>query len=164
MLWLLAGIAVTATAGYLVAALVFFPSPLLENERQVARVAGLTEDEATHELERQGLTAQVVAREAHPSLPQGRVIWQDPPSGVAVPRGTIIQLAVSSGTARVMMPDVVGYDTDLAQRLITAAGLRVELVDTLTTKGAASGTVGATMPVAGDSVAAGRGIVLHLVP
>ena len=39
------GVAATAAAGYLVAALVFFPAPLLPNERQVARVTGMSEEE-----------------------------------------------------------------------------------------------------------------------
>jgi serine/threonine-protein kinase len=147
-----------------VAALIFFPAPLLPNEREVARVVGLSEDEATRELEHQALAPQIVAREPHPTLAPGRVLWQDPPAGVAVPRGTAVQLIVSGGPSKVLVPDVAGYDLEFAQRLIAAAGLKVELVDTVELKGAPSGFVGGSLPAAGDSVIAGRGVTLHLVP
>jgi beta-lactam-binding protein with PASTA domain len=161
---LVAGIAAFAGAGYLVAALVFFPSPLLPSERQVARVTGLSEDEATRELERLSLAAQVVGRETHPTLSAGRVIWQDPPPAVAVPRGSAVQLIVSAGPPGARVPDVTGYDLDFARRLLDAGGLRTDAVDSIPLKGLPSGVVGSTTPPAGDSVAAGRGVVVHLVP
>ena len=153
----------TATGGYLVAALVLFPAPLLPNERKVAHVAGLSEEDALRELGRQELTGNVIAREPHALVPPGNVVWQDPPAGVAVPRGDTIRLVVSAGAPRIAVPDVRGYDAELAQRLIAAAGLRVDLVDTVAMKSAPAGTVGGTTPAAGDSLPAGRGITLHVV-
>ena len=169
LMWLLGSVAVMAVAGYLVAALVLFPAPLLPSERTVAQVAGLMEDDAVRELERAGLVGAVVSRQPHAVVPEGQVIWQDPPAGVALPGGDSVQLIVSSGPPRVAVPDVRGYDMDLAQRLITAAGLHVELVDTVAaTKGAPaglalSGMVSATQPRAGDSVRAGSGLTIHVV-
>jgi len=165
LLWLLGSVAVTAIAGYLLAALVLFPSPLLPSERAVANVQGLALDDAIRALQRRDLVASVATREPHTSVPAGSVIWQDPPGGVAVPRGDTVRLIVSLGASRVGVPDVRGFDIELAQRLIAAAGLRIDLVDTIAMKSAMapSGTVGGTTPAAGDSVASGRGLTLHVV-
>jgi len=153
---------VTGGAGYFVAALWLFPAPLLPNERQVARVGGLTESAARRALEQQGLTADVVAREPSPNITQGAVIWQDPPPGVAVPRGHQVRLVLSAGLPVVAVPDVRGYDAEFAQRLLAAAGLRVDGIDTVDVKGVAPGAAGSTDPRAGDSVLVGRTIILHL--
>jgi serine/threonine-protein kinase len=161
-MFLFLGIAVTAAAGYLVAALVFFPAPLLPSERQVARVTGMTENEARRELEKQGLTAAVTGREPHPTLPTGAVLWQDPTAGVAVPRGTIVALVLSAGLPRVVVPDVRQYDIEFAQRLLMAAGLRVDGIDSLDVKGVPSGAAGSTNPAAGDSVLIGHSVQLHI--
>jgi serine/threonine-protein kinase len=96
------------------------------------------------------------------------VIWQDPPAGVALPRGDSVRLVVSAGPPKIAVPDVRGYDLDLAQRLITAAGLRLELVDTVAMKStpaglAPSGMVGGTTPAMGDSVVSGGGVTVHIV-
>ena len=161
-IFLVLGIAVTAAAGYLVAALVFFPAPLMPNERQVARVTGMSEDEARRELEQQGLAADGTGREPHPALPPGAVLWQDPSAGVAVPRGTTVGLVLSAGVPRVVVPDVRGYDIEFAHRLLMAAGLRVDGIDSLDVKGVPSGAAGSTNPAAGDSVLIGRSVLLHI--
>ena len=162
--WLAGGIAVTAGAGYLVAALWLFPAPLLPNERQVARVSGMMADDARRELERQGLVFEVTGREPSPGIGEGAVVWQDPPPGVAVPRGSTVKVILSAGLPVVAVPDVRGFEPLFAQRLIAAAGLRVEGIDTLDVKGVPPGAAGATTPAAGDSVLLGRGIILHLAP
>jgi len=161
-LFLCLGVALTAAAGYLVAALVFFPAPLLPNERQVARVTGKSESSARRDLEAQGLTVEVAGREPSPTLPRGAVLWQDPPAGTAVPRGTLVSLILASGVPRVLVPDVRGYDIEFAQRLLTAAGLRVDGIDSLDVKGVPTGAAGSTSPAAGDSVLIGRSVQLHI--
>jgi eukaryotic-like serine/threonine-protein kinase len=160
--WFLAGIAVMAGGGYLVAALVLFPSPLLPNERQVPRVLTLSEEEARHDIERAGLAPTVVGREPHPTARRGDVIWQDPPPGVAAPRGSAVQLVLAAGPPRVAVPDVHGYDEAFARRMLAAVGLTVELVDTVLIKDIQTGTVAGTEPAAGESLAVGRSVTLHL--
>ena len=149
-------------AGYLVAALYFFPAPLLPNERQVPRLAGLSEAEARADLERQGLAVAIRAREPHPTAGVGEVIWQDPPRGVAVPRGDTVHLVLAGGPPRLAMPNVVGYDETFARALLTATGLSVELVDSVDVKDVLPGTVVGTAPAPGESLTVGRPITLHL--
>jgi beta-lactam-binding protein with PASTA domain len=160
--YLLIGVAVFAVAGYLVAALVLFPSPMLANERAVGLVIGLTERDAARELEKAGLRDSVAAREEYPGAAAGTVTWQDPPPGVAVPRGSLVTLIISTGEPRVAVPDVRGYDNDIAQQILAAAGLRVDGVDSVETKDAPTGMAGSTTPAAGERLPIGRTVTLHL--
>ncbi|HWO88763.1 MAG TPA: PASTA domain-containing protein [Gemmatimonadales bacterium] len=157
-----AGVALVLLTGYLVAALVLFPAPLLPSERFVPRLVGLSEAEARREVRDGDMAVELRAREPHPAAPVGFVIWQDPPPGVAVQRGATIQLTLSDGPPRVAVPDVSGLDPDIAQRLLAAAGLGVDLGDSVTAKGIARGLAASTEPPAGDSARLGSRVVLHL--
>jgi beta-lactam-binding protein with PASTA domain len=162
VLWLVGGVAVMAGVGYLLAALVLFPAPLLPNERVVPRLLGESYVSAQAELARAGLTMEIAGREPHPTAPAGMVTWQDPPPGVATPRGTKVSLTLSAGRPRVAVPDVRGLDEDLAQRLLWGAGLRVEQVDSVPGSQQPAGVAVGTTPAAGDSLAANGAVVLHL--
>ncbi len=149
-------------AGYLVAALYLFPAPLLPNERAVPRLLGLDEAQAAEELRRAGLEVAAAGREPHLTAAAGRVIWQDPVAGVAVPRGSRVALVTSDGPPGVAVPDVRGYDEVFARRLLLAAGLMVETVDSVLVKDATPGTVTGTVPAAGEVRTAGRSVTLQL--
>lgn len=161
-LWLVGGIAVTAAAGYLVAALVFFPAPMRASEREVVDVTGMSQAEAGQNLRQSGLTDSVAGHEPHPDAREGNVIWQDPPAGVAVPRGSVVTLVLSSGAPTVLVPDVEGYDADIATRILAAAGLRVDGIDSVDAKDVPSGMTAGTNPAVGERLAIGRSIMLHL--
>jgi len=66
-----------------------------------------------------------------------------------------------SGPPRRRVPDVRGLEADLAQRLLLAAGVAVGAVDTVASP-LPAGVAAGTNPTAGDSVAAGSGVTLHL--
>jgi beta-lactam-binding protein with PASTA domain len=144
-----------------VAALLIFPAPLLPSEREVPRVIGTTADEASRLLAQAGLRGEVADRERHATMEAGQVTWQDPPPGVAVPRGTAVALTISEGTPRVALPDVGGLDPQLAQRLLWAAGVTVSSADTVGSSLPAGLAVGTT-PAARESVATGGAVILHL--
>jgi len=155
------GVAVTAGAGYLVAALWLFPSPLLPSERRVIRVIGLTEEEARRNLVRGELAVDAV-REPHPNAAAGVVVWQDPAPEVAIPRGSRVTITVSAGPPRVAVPDVTGLDYELAIRILSAAGLRLEMTDSVDVRDGVQGVAVRTQPRAGDSVRIGSGVILSL--
>ncbi len=155
------GVALTAVAGYLVAALLIFPAPLLPSERRVPRVIGIPVDEAQRALHAGGFRAEIADSAPHPTLAAGLVTWQDPPPGLAAPRGSAVALTVSKGSPRRVVPDVHGLDPELAQRLLWAAGLTVGSVDTVPGT-LPAGIAAATVPAAGVSVAAGSSVLLHL--
>lgn len=162
LLWLVGGVAVMAGAGYLVAALVLFPAPLLPNERMVPRLLGESYVLAETEVTRGGLAVELAGREPHPTAPAGTVTWQDPPPGVAAPRGTTVSLTLSAGPPRTAVPNVRGLDPELAQRLLWGAGLRVEQVDSVSGSQQPAGVAVGTTPAAGDSLLMNGEVVLHL--
>jgi serine/threonine-protein kinase len=125
-----AGLFVGALAlGYLLAALVFFPAPILATNRAIPRVLGVDEARARQTLQEAGFGVSEVDRQPHPTLPAGAVIWQDPPPEVVAPEATEVALTLSAGPQPVPVPDVAGYDADNARLLIEGAGLRVGSVE-----------------------------------
>ena len=120
-----------ALAGYLTAYCVLFPAPILHGHQVVPGVLGLTLQEASAEIRKVGLEVQDGGAEAHPTAPQGTIIWQDPPPGVSAPAGLRVTLVSSDGPPKIPVPDVAGLDGDLAGRLIAAAGLTVSQVESV---------------------------------
>jgi serine/threonine-protein kinase len=156
-----ATLVVAFLAGYIVAALVLFPSPIFAHAEAVPRVLGLEIEEADRLLTNAGLIANDTVMVSHPDKASGTVVWQDPPPGVAVPQGTGVALSVSRGPQPIPVPDVAGYHQDLARRIIEAAGLTVAGVDTSTAP-QERGVVVNTRPPAGRSRAPGDGITLFV--
>ena len=147
-----------ALAGYLLTC-VAYPAPLMTRENAVERVLGLPIAEAERELGNQGLRPKREAEEADPVIPAGHVLWQDPPPGTALPRGTVVRLTVSSGPAPVVVPDVNGFETEQARQVVEAAGLRVGEIDEVP-NAADAGVVVSTRPPAGATRPPGSGVGL----
>ncbi len=141
--------------------MLLFPAPLLPNERRVPPVVGTSVESAQRTLVAAGFRAEIADREYHPTYAVGVVTWQDPSPDVAAPRGSAVALTVSAGPPRRRIPDVSGLDADLAQKLLLAAGVAVGTVDTVASQ-LPSGVAAGTAPAAGDTVAAGRGVTLHV--
>lgn len=157
-LWIL-GFLGAFLAGYLVAALVLFPAPFFSATKPTPRLLGLEQPDAEATLSQAGFDVGDVERITHPSAARGQVVWQDPPPGVGVPEGTAVTLWVSIGPQRVPVPDLAGYDEDLARRLIEAAGLRVDRVES-TQAPLPRGVVVATRPSAGATITPGGAVTL----
>jgi serine/threonine-protein kinase len=98
---------------------------------------------------------------SHPEVARGHVVWQDPPPDMAVPQGTGVALWVSRGPRPIPVPDVSGYEQELAARLIEAAGLSVARIDT-TIAPQERGVVVNTRPPAGQSREPGDGVTLFV--
>jgi len=155
-LWLLALVG-AAVAGYLVAFLVIFPTPILPGHHAVPRVLGLTRAEAQVQLTRAELQALDGGAEPHATATEGSVIWQDPPPGVIAPEGGKVTLVTSAGPPKIPVPDVAGYDGELARRLLTVAGLTVAQVESVAAP-APRGVAMVTRPAAGTNVAPGTSV------
>ena len=148
-------------AGYALATLVLFPSPIFARSEAVPRVLGLTLDDAARALAAAGMVASDTALVSHPTGPRGTIVWQDPPPSVAVPQGTGVALSVSRGPQPIPVPDVRQYQQELAERLIEAAGLTVAGIDTSTAP-EERGVVVNTRPPAGRSRSPGEGVTLFV--
>lgn len=146
-------------AGYLTAALLLFPAPILPRHQEVPRVLGLPAAEAKSRLAAAGLRVDRDSTEAHPSIPAGSVAWQDPPPGTRAIEGTHVTLVTSAGPARIPVPDVGGYDVRLARAFVQAAGLAVARVEAVPAP-APQGITVVTRPPAGSMLAPGAQVVL----
>lgn len=146
-------------AGYALAALVFFPTPIFAAHQAIPRVIGMTTDKAREALVQLELKPESPEQVRHPTAAPGTVVWQDPPAGVVVPQGTSVQFSVSVGPQRVPVPDVAGYDAQVARLLVESAGLRVGSVDSTQTASPRGVTVN-TRPPAGTPLVPGGRVTL----
>lgn len=151
-------LAAAAVGGYLVTC-VAYPAPLITRDHAVGRVLGLPIAEAEKQLSEEGLKAKREADETDPVIPADHVTWQDPPPGTALPRGAIVRLTASSGPAPVSIPDVTGFEVELARQVMEAAGLRIGEVDAVPNV-AEEGVVVATRPPGGTTRAPGTSVGL----
>jgi serine/threonine-protein kinase len=152
-------LAVAGASGYVVAALLVFPAPLIAHRRTVPRVLGLSLADARRDVAAAGLGIIDNGSEPHPSAPAGTVIWQDPPPGVAAPANLRVALVVSAGPPRVPVPDVAGLEAGLARKLIAAAGLTTSQVESVQAA-VPTGLAMLTRPAAGASLPPGARVGL----
>ena len=94
----------------------------------VPYVEGIRLGLAVKQVEDAGLTPQV-RKEANESTKPGEVFDQDPSGGTQVDKGTTVVLLVSTGKAKTVVPDVVGKTRDEAVATLTAAKLKVNVVE-----------------------------------
>lgn len=111
-------------------------------------------------LEDLGLRVRVVRVVA--ADPAGTVVGQSPEAGAAVRDGGTVTLRVSTGTAEVTVPDVVGFDEAAARLQLESAGFDVRVTDQSTTDPAEDGLVVEQTP-RGGSTARERALVTIIV-
>jgi len=146
-------------AGYLTAALVLFPAPILSRSQEVPRLLGLDRAGAREQVTAAGLSLAPDSTETHASAEPGTVIWQDPPPGVRAPEGARVLLITSAGAAKISVPDLAGYDAQLARAFVRAAGLVVSRVESVPAA-APPGVTVVTRPPASALLAPGGKVVL----
>jgi serine/threonine-protein kinase len=136
------------------------PAPLFSSDHAVPRVLELRLQDAERKISALGFRPRFTGTEQHPSVPVGFVVGQDPPPGVVLPPGSVVELVTSAGRAPVIVPDVVGFATPHALRVLQAAGLQVATVDSVADGADAPNVVIATRPPAGNTEDAGTTIGL----
>jgi beta-lactam-binding protein with PASTA domain len=156
-----AALITTFLVGYVVAVTLLFPAPIFPHSVDVPRLLGFSSSDARQELESVGLAVADSEVVSHPEAPRGSIVWQDPPPGVAVPEGARVKLSVSRGPRPIQVPDVTGYEREIAIQLIEAAGLTVARVDTIVAP-AERGVVVNSNPTAGRSLNPGSGVGLFV--
>ncbi|HEY7961602.1 MAG TPA: Stk1 family PASTA domain-containing Ser/Thr kinase [Solirubrobacteraceae bacterium] len=114
-------------------------------------VTGLKSAEAVTRLRAAGLTPTVQARPSS-RVAQGVVIATDPTAGTEVQVGSAVTVAVSSGPARVVVPDLTGSTRAAATATLANAGLKVGSVTQQISTSQAPGTVLSQSPAAGTSL------------
>ncbi|MGW1291548.1 Stk1 family PASTA domain-containing Ser/Thr kinase [Streptomyces sp. NPDC002533] len=94
---------------------------------EVPDVSGLSVEDATAELEAEGLKAEVLPGRIHSPEAEGDVAEQSPGAGTEAAEGDTIQLTVSKGPRMLDVPDVTGRDVDEARSTLEEAGFQVKV-------------------------------------
>ena len=124
-------VALTALVGYVITTVWMTPDSVASSDHSVPRVLELPVDKARAELTKLGFRIRMEAQRTSPDVARGAVLWQDPPPETILPPGATVQLTVSDGPAPVIVPDVVGLSLPYAERILSAAGIKVGNVDTV---------------------------------
>jgi len=90
-----------------------------------------TEESARQELAAAGFEVQVVEQPSS-DTPAGVVFAQSPDPGTEAPKGSTVQINVSTGPEQAPVPDVIDQDEETAKQTLRDAGFRVRVnrVDT----------------------------------
>ncbi|WP_103509743.1 Stk1 family PASTA domain-containing Ser/Thr kinase [Streptomyces sp. SM13] len=94
---------------------------------EVPDVSGLSVEDATAELEAEGLKAEVLPGRVHSAKAEGDVAEQSPGEGAEAAEGDTVQLTVSKGPRMLDVPDVTGRDVDEARSTLEEAGFEVKV-------------------------------------
>jgi beta-lactam-binding protein with PASTA domain len=116
---------------------------------EVPRLVGLTSSEARSQLRDLGL--RFTQRPVESTRPKGTVVAQSPRPGARIRKGQAVTLSVSTGPARMTVPDVVGLDEQAARAELEAAGFEVEVVEQATDVVEEDGVVRDQSPAGGAS-------------
>ena len=95
----------------------------------VPSVIGNTVGQAKQLLIQAGLKAGPIERRASSSVPSGEVIDTSPSAGQSLPAGSKVTLVVSSGPAKVTVPDVTGESQAQAKSDLHNQGFEVTVTD-----------------------------------
>jgi len=106
-------------------------------------------------FENAGVQVGNVQLSVHPSIPKDQVISQTIPAGLAVPRGTSVDLVVSQGPEipGSTVPAITGMNIELGTQTLTDALLDIGVIAYQTSPGTAEGIILSQDPPAGEEVA-----------
>lgn len=112
--------------GYLVAVYVLFPPTEVSSSGiPVPDLIGSTVSEAQRDLVGAGLGEMEITELPHPEAEEGTIIAQSPLPGQELRAGAGVRVALSSGRAQVMVPDVLGFNADRAESMLARSGFTV---------------------------------------
>jgi len=122
---------------------------------EVPMLVGIPIQEAVELLIRKGLKHGETSSKPSASLSADLVISSEPKGGTVVPRGTTVDLAVSSGTRQVKVPRVLGRTLTAARTILEGSNLRLGEVNWVTSEEHAFDIVISQSPEAGTTVSQG---------
>lgn len=129
---------------------------------QVPQIVGLTRQQAELALQNAGLDAGDVTERESPT-PRGQVLSSTPNGGQKTPLPSEVSFVVSSGPARLAVPDVTGQSYMSATQLLMQVGFRVGPAEPDTvTAGAPEGTVTSQSPGANETAPPGVTVRLRV--
>jgi eukaryotic-like serine/threonine-protein kinase len=123
----------------------------------VPLVVGIREENAVNLLNEKGLDA-AVHRKPSATVKEGQVYDQSPEAGVRLDKGSAVDMFVSTGPAKVKVPNVMGKSSDDAVAALTSAKLKFKVLNVFSKEDA--DTVVAQSPAGGTTV--DQGSVVHI--
>jgi beta-lactam-binding protein with PASTA domain len=132
----------------LVSALVAMRFAIHVGEVKVPDFRGRTSAEARRIADQNGVNLQFATNYYSATVAEGRVLSQGPAPGTLVRRGWDVQLALSLGPQRVVIPQVVGESGRAAAISIAERGLQLSSTDEVQLPDATAGQVIAQDPTA----------------
>jgi beta-lactam-binding protein with PASTA domain len=126
----------------------------------VPDVVGMTQTAAESGILAANLVVGTISMQSNNTVAAGVVISQDPAANSTVAEGSAVNLTVSSGTASIAVPNVVGLAQANAEADITAANLTVGNVGSQTDNTIPAGIVISQNPVSGTLVSSGSAVNL----
>ncbi len=127
----------------------------------VPDVVGLSANEAIRTLAQEGFKYSIKYQSSD-VVPKGKVIRQIPNAGSEEKRGTVITIYVSTGKAKVAVPNVIGMDESAATDALEAAGFLVQPLDIPTTDPTKIGIVISQSPAAGTMANRGSTVKIYV--
>ncbi len=112
----------------------------------VPNVCDLPLDSATMVLKKAGLQSIVTERRYDPIIDQGRIIIQEPLPDTKVKKGRIINLSVSLGPEKIVIPALSGLDFEQAKQIIDRLGILIGDIDTIFSDSIGEGKIIQTIP------------------
>lgn len=133
---------------------------IAEEPPKVPGVVGMTVEEATAHLDKQGFKLKVGDKVADPTVPEGKIIAQTPQADGVLEKDGAVVVQVSLGPADVEMPKVVGKSLTAAKAEIEKSGLKLAPVRWVSIAETATFVVLSQKPEAGKMVKPGTEIEL----
>jgi serine/threonine-protein kinase len=127
---------------------------------EVPSVVGLDKGAADTQIRDAGLVPHFQNQES--TQPKGQVIDQSPGAGSSARRRSTVTVVVSSGIAKVTVPNVVGEASDQAKSDLAAAGLNARVVTQTTDDPNAEDQVLSQSPTAGARLPRGEAVTIFV--
>jgi serine/threonine-protein kinase len=129
--------------------------------QSVPDVVGLDSTAARAEIVRAGFEVDVT-EQASDTVPEDRVISQDPGAGAQAEQGSLVTLTISTGPENVEVPNLSGLTQDEARAELQRAELQLGGVSTAESDAVAPGRVVDQNPGRGTQVARGSAVSIVL--
>ncbi len=95
---------------------------------RVPDVVGLTEAQATAELQNAGLVSGPVSTVVTSAVAAGQITSQSPVAGTTADKGSTVSLSIAQAPSAPVVPDVLNRTRNSATSILTAAGFNVKVV------------------------------------
>ena len=149
------GIAIAIIAAIAIVAGVAYAMLSGGSGETVPDVTGKTVAEATTILDDSGFRVGTVTRQYSDTVEEGKVISQDPTSGMKRDRNTTVNLIVSQGAETLTVPDLSGMSSEEVSAALSKAGLKGVTGKAVYSKDVEKGKVVSQSPAAGSTVSKG---------